>query len=60
MQHKRGDKKCEGCRPGYPVPCDEKDCTGLVHAERVCLISAECDTCPPEQLFGKDDGHDQY
>lgn len=31
--HAVGSLDCDGCWSGFPQPCTEPDCTGLVHAE---------------------------
>jgi hypothetical protein len=40
--HRRGDENCQLCRRYYPQPCE---CGGLVHADRGCIITTQCDKC---------------
>jgi len=31
VDHDVGDEGCRACWSGFPLPCGEKDCKGLVH-----------------------------
>lgn len=49
--HTIGDPDCKGCWSGFPVPCEEEGCGGLVHAEfedeswDSYWLSYGCDRC---------------
>lgn len=49
--HIVGDLDCKGCWSGFPVPCTEEGCGGLVHAEfedeswDSYWLSYGCDRC---------------
>ena len=55
-EHAIGTKDCDACWPGYPYPCEEDQCGGLVHAsfgdenyDGDYWLYTKCDRCGQQE-----------
>jgi hypothetical protein len=45
MHHELSSINCPACKTGYPFPCSEANCPGLVHANKESIVLPHCYVC---------------